>query len=84
MGVPRFNHGDHSGCAAIYEIAVMSLVDDASVPAEVSHKASEAMAAAGKTHSATKRAWIYRHTMDEALGMMMKADANKPMALSAR
>lgn len=84
MGVPRFNHGDHAGCAAIYEIAVMSLIDDVSVPAEVRNEASVALSMAGKTHSASKRAWIYRHMMDDALGMMMEVDANRPMALNAR
>jgi uncharacterized surface protein with fasciclin (FAS1) repeats len=84
MGVPRFNHGDHSGCAAIYEIAVMSLASDTKVPAEVNAAANRALAKAGNTHTSTKRAWIYRHMMDDALDMMEAAGDTRPMAMNAR
>lgn len=70
MGAPRYNHGDHAGCAAIYQIAVMSLAGDPSVPAEVAAMASDALTRAEHTHSAGKRAWIYRHMMDDAMDRM--------------
>lgn len=84
MGAPRYNHGDHAACAAIYQIAVMSLADDSAVPAEISRMASKALADAGQTHSATKQAWIYRHMMDDAMDYMTSDRMPKPMATATR
>lgn len=80
MGAPRYNHGDHAGCAAIYQIAVMSLAGDPSVPSDVARMASDALAEAEHTHSAGKQAWIYRHMMDDAMERMSEttmADATR-------
>lgn len=79
MGAPRYNHGDHAGCAAIYQIAVMSLADDGAVPAEVSRMANKALTDAEHAHSAGKKAWIYRHMMDDAMERMSES----PMASAA-
>src|SRR5690606_27870536 len=70
LGAPRFNHGDHGGCAGIDEIAVKSLADDSTIPAKVNSIAAKAMEEARQTHSASKQAWIYRHAMDDALVAM--------------
>lgn len=80
MGAPRYNHGDHAGCAAIYQIAVMSLAGDPSVPDGVARMADKALSDAEHTHSAGKKAWIYRHMMDDAMDQMSET----PMASAAR
>ena len=74
-GVPRFNAGDQASCAALYELAIMSVVllgNDA-----IGERASSALSAAlkdGATHEdAAQRAWTYRRGMDSALQSMAAA-----------
>jgi uncharacterized surface protein with fasciclin (FAS1) repeats len=68
-GVPRFNAGDTAACAALYELAIASVVllgDDA-----ISEAAKADLAKAleqGAAHQdASERAWIYRRAMDRVL-----------------
>ncbi|MEY4832917.1 MAG: hypothetical protein RL527_1130 [Planctomycetota bacterium] len=74
-GVPRFNAGDQASCAALYELAIMSVVllgTDA-----IGERASSSLSAAlkdGATHEdAAQRAWTYRRGMDSALQSMAAA-----------
>jgi uncharacterized surface protein with fasciclin (FAS1) repeats len=77
-GVPRFNAGDTASCAALYELAIASVVflgEDcfgASAKADLTTALEE-----GAAHDdASERAWIYRRAMDRALERMMtKSDA---------
>ena len=71
-GVPRFNAGDQASCAALYELAITSVVvlgADA-----IGNAASAELAAAlkkGAEHEdAAERAWVYRRAMDRTLGSM--------------
>ena len=71
-GVPRFNAGDASSCAALYELAITSVVllgTDA-----VGEQTVAELAAAlkkGEEHEdSAERAWVYRRAIDRALGRM--------------
>ncbi len=71
-GVPRFNAGDQASCAALYELAITSVVvlgADA-----IGNAAAAELAAAlkkGAEHEdAAERAWVYRRAMDRTLGSM--------------
>ena len=70
--MPRFNAGDQASCAALYELAITSVVvlgADA-----IGNAAAAELAAAlkkGAEHEdAAERAWVYRRAMDRTLGSM--------------
>ncbi len=71
-GVPRFNAGDEASCAALYELAITSVVLlgadslDEGAAAELANALKQ-----GSSHEdAAERAWTYRRAMDRALGRM--------------
>jgi uncharacterized surface protein with fasciclin (FAS1) repeats len=65
-GVPMFNDGNQAAAAAIYEVAITSLVDLASdaVGNDGIERLRLALAEGAVEKDATKRAWIYRRAMD--------------------
>ena len=68
-GVPRFNAGDEASCAALYELAIASVVllgDDCISPSAKADLA-EALEKGAEHADASERAWIYRRAMDRAL-----------------
>jgi uncharacterized surface protein with fasciclin (FAS1) repeats len=72
-GVPRFNAGDTSSCAALYELAIASVVllgEDAVSPSAKAELA-QALEEASAHHDASERAWIYRRAMDRVLERMV-------------
>jgi hypothetical protein len=74
-GVPRFNAGDVSSCAALYELAIAAVVllgEDAISP---SAKAvlTEALEHGAAGEEPSERAWTYRRAMDRALESMRAA-----------
>ena len=74
-GVPRFNAGDASSCAALYELAMTSVVllgEDAVSPG-VKVYLAEALRTASEFQDPSDRAWIYRRAMDRALENMLGA-----------
>ena len=76
-GVPRFNAGDTASCAALYELAIASVVllgDDAIGP-DAQADLAGALEQGATQMDASERAWIYRRAMDRVLGRMMKPDA---------
>ena len=76
-GVPRFNAGDTSSCAALYELAIASVVflgEDAISPIAKADLA-KALEQGSSHQDASERAWIYRRAMDRELEQMMKSDA---------
>ncbi len=77
-GVPRFNAGDTASCAALYELAIASVVllgEDA-VSADAKADLSKALEQGASHEDASERAWIYRRAMDRALAQM--AELMKP------
>jgi uncharacterized surface protein with fasciclin (FAS1) repeats len=76
-GVPRFNAGDTASCAALYELAIASVVllgEDA-VNADAMAELSKALEQGASHEDASERAWIYRRAMDRVLERVMKSDA---------
>lgn len=77
-GVPRFNAGDASSCAALYEMAIASVVllaEDAIGP-KAKSDLEESLKRGSAHEDASERAWIYRRAMDRALErMVMKPGA---------
>ncbi|MBI1303527.1 MAG: hypothetical protein GC172_07030 [Phycisphaera sp.] len=76
-GVPRFNAGDASSCAALYELAIASVVllgEDAIGPSAKADL-TKALEQGAAHQDATERAWIYRRAMDRALERMMMSGA---------
>jgi uncharacterized surface protein with fasciclin (FAS1) repeats len=76
-GVPRFNAGDTASCAALYELAIASVVllgEDA-VSADAKAELAKALEQGASHEDASERAWIYRRAMDRALEQTMKSGA---------
>jgi len=76
-GVPRFNAGDTASCAALYELAIASVVllgEDA-VSADAMAELAKALEQGASHEDASERAWIYRRAMDRVLERVMKSDA---------
>jgi transforming growth factor-beta-induced protein len=69
-GVPLFNDGQPRACAAVYEIAALSLSDRKDVPADGRKRLRKALAEAGDQQDWSGRAWTLRRALDE-LGTMM-------------
>jgi hypothetical protein len=71
-GVPRFNAGDEASCAALYELAITSVVllgADA-LDEGASAELASALKQGASHQDAAERAWTYRRAMDRALGRM--------------
>ena len=76
-GVPRFNAGDTSSCAALYELAIASVVllGEGAVSADAMAELAKALEQGASHEDASERAWIYRRAMDRVLERVMKSDA---------
>ena len=69
MGVPHFNHGNHSACADIYEISLRSLLmlPDAKL-SDVNRKlVSVSLMRFSRMDSSTEKAWEARATFDKLM-----------------
>lgn len=64
VGAPKFNSGDHAGCAAVYEATLRQLM---SVPMEtrLHNHMKTVLHHAGQQHCPTDRAWTLRHGIDQ-------------------
>lgn len=70
-GVPRFNAGQQGACADIYEVAMRSLsLMPGGLDGDVIDALERGLAAGGREHDQTERAWTYRRAMDEAFTML--------------
>ena len=71
-GVPLYNGGHHASCAAVYEVASMSLISLAAdeMPEEIRERLSQAIEKAEQTHDAGRRAWVLRHGLDTVYSAM--------------
>ncbi len=67
-GAPMFNAGDVAACAAIYEVAITSILElgGGSIPALTREVLADAIAEARREADASERAWIFRRAMDKA------------------
>lgn len=69
-GAPLFNEGQVQACAAVYEVAALSLAENSEIPAAGRRRLRKALAEAEAQKDASSRAWTLRHALDE-LGTMM-------------
>jgi len=71
-GVPRFNAGDEASCAALYELAITSvlLLGADSLDEGASAELANALKQGANHEDAAERAWTYRRAMDRALGQI--------------
>ena len=69
MGVPQFNHGNHSACADIYEISLRSLLmlPDAKLSEANRKLVSKSLLRLSKMDSSTEKAWEARSTFDKLM-----------------
>ena len=69
MGVPQFNHGNHSACADIYEISLRSLLmlPDAKLSAANRKLVSKSLLRLSEMDSSTEKAWEARSTFDKLM-----------------
>ncbi len=67
MGVPRYNDGDHVGCADLYELAISSVLMMGNLPEEVRAKTQKDFRAAMAMTSDQDRAWGHRRNIDRLL-----------------
>ena len=69
MGVPQFNHGNHSACADIYEISLRSLLmlPDAKLSEANRKLVSKSLLRLSEMDSSTEKAWEARATFDKLM-----------------
>ena len=67
MGVPRYNEGDHAGCADLYELAISSVLMMGNVPDALRANTRKDFRAAMAMTSDQDRAWAHRRNMDRML-----------------
>lgn len=66
-GAPMFNEGEKAACAAIYEVAVTSIITlgKSAVDADGMQALKKALRDAAAEKDPSERAWIYRRAMDK-------------------
>ena len=72
MGVPRYNDGDHAGCADLYELAISSVLMMGNVPDALRANTRKDFRAAMTMTSDEDRAWAHRRNMDRMLEQMLQ------------
>jgi transforming growth factor-beta-induced protein len=79
-GVPVYNQGQHSSCAAIYTTACRALVsgESAQLPPEVMASLQTTLDRAERIHHAGERAWALRHGIDSALASLRQMSLVSP------
>lgn len=69
-GVPLYNNGQKSACAAIYEVAVTAVLALPTVPGQAKNPLRVALREIKATHSSDRQAWILREGMDASLARL--------------
>jgi hypothetical protein len=78
-GAPMYNHGNAAGCAALYEIAAMAILElDGELSQGARQSLVDALDRSRTIHSSSDRAWTLRHGLDAAYKQMME----KPSSMS--
>ncbi|MBU6412117.1 MAG: fasciclin domain-containing protein [Planctomycetes bacterium] len=68
-GVPLFNDGNPAACAAIYEVALVALLDRPSLPGDARTMITSALSAGREQVNASDRAWTFRTALDKLAEM---------------
>jgi homoserine kinase len=75
-GAPMYNRGHHSACAAIYQVAAMSLMklSGDEMPEAARADLQRAMEKADHSHCSATRAWALRHGLDAVYMAMTEVE----------
>ncbi|MBY0312646.1 MAG: fasciclin domain-containing protein [Phycisphaerales bacterium] len=68
-GAPMFNHGDHTSCVAVYEVAMTSILAMNTVCCSTKSELRTAMNSAQHSKSAADKAWALRRGLDTVMQM---------------
>jgi transforming growth factor-beta-induced protein len=68
-GVPLYNDGQAKACAAVYEVALCSLVDRPDLSGSLRHRLSAALAESSRQVDWSDRAWTLRRALDSVESM---------------
>ncbi len=75
-GVPLYNNGQKSACAAIYEVAANAVLALPTVPGQAKQPLMAALREIKATHSSDRQAWILREGLDASLARLEEMMAN--------
>lgn len=83
-GVPLYNDGQAAACAAIYEVAALSLVslDAEELNDRSVHTLRNALERTGSVHDASRRAWVLREALDSVLVALNSGDEGRSMPMT--
>lgn len=77
-GVPLFNEGDEAACAAVYEVAITSIVSrPADLDSATLQQLRKALATVEGSRDASANAWTLRRAMDRTLVVLSRQSAEK-------
>lgn len=76
-GVPLYNHGQKSACAAVYQVAAESIIAMQGVSEEAKRPLRKALEKIQTIHSSSRQAWMLRDGLDSSLEIL---SANRMMA----
>lgn len=69
-GVPLFNHGQESACAAVYQVAAESVIAMQGVAEEAKRPLRRALDKIRNTHSSSRQAWMLREGLDSSMEVL--------------
>ena len=72
MGVPQFNHGNHTACASIYEMTLLclSMLPENQLDSESKQLVLKSMKSLLKLDSATEKSWEARKCLDQVMASL--------------
>jgi uncharacterized surface protein with fasciclin (FAS1) repeats len=72
-GVPLYNHGNHAGCAAVYEMAARAMLElpHDGLNSQQRQALRDALRTVDHSYNNTRNAWTMRHALDAVMGMTM-------------
>ena len=73
-GVPLFNRGQKAACAAVYEVAAVSVVASPDVSDAAKAPLKRALASIKNEHDAGRQAWALREAIDDSLNEIEAAE----------
>ena len=72
MGVPQFNHGNHSACAGIYEMTLLclSMLPENQLDSENKQLVLKSIKSLSKLNSDTEKSWAARKCLDQVMASL--------------
>ena len=72
MGVPQFNHGNHTACASIYEMTLLclSMLPENQLDSESKQLVLKSIKSLSKLDSDTEKSWAARKCLDQVMASL--------------